>query len=487
MNRITIQNYRCFRESQSARLAPLTLLVGNNSTGKTSFLALIRALWEVAFLNESPDFQKDPYDLGTFRDIAHNSGRGGGQANSFEAGFEYSRSVRRDDSRYKVSFSVTFEEHGISPFPVARRIAKGQTRLEVFVQEDGNYAIDVSTSRFNDQYKSEYPKYTQDDTRLLPIRFFVRDIVEQYKATLISLAEDSAINGNNLNKEDIDKSITELSRELDDLTRALSPLFRGPSLREPSLRGASLGGPSFRRPSFRGPPFAAAPVRSRPRRTYDPIRPSQDPEGEYIPTYLASISLSNQKEWSRLKDALEDFGTVSGLFDEITIKSLGKTEGTPFQVQIRKSGKRRRRRRKGPFKNLIDVGYGVSQALPVITELMREDRSSPQMFLLQQPEVHLHPSAQAALGSLFCSIVADSRRQIIVETHSDHLLDRVRMDVRDKKTSLRPKDVSILFFERDELDVNIHSIGIDEEGNILDAPPSYREFFMEETRRSIGL
>ena len=49
MDRITLENYRCFREKQTARLAPLTLLVGNNSTGKTSFLALIRALWDVAF------------------------------------------------------------------------------------------------------------------------------------------------------------------------------------------------------------------------------------------------------------------------------------------------------------------------------------------------------------------------------------------------------------------------------------------------------
>ena len=184
-----------------------------------------------------------------------------------------------------------------------------------------------------------------------------------------------------------------------------------------------------------------------------------------------------------MKTALEDFGAASGLFDELTIKSLGKTEGTPFQVQIRKFGKRL----KGPPQNLIDMGYGVSQALPIIAELLREGQGSNHMFLLQQPEVHLHSSAQAALGSLFCSVVADTNRQIIVETHSDHLLDRVRMDVRDKKTSLRPEDVSILFFERDELDVNIHSIGIDQEGNILNAPLSYREFFMEETRRSIGL
>ena len=139
---------------------------------------------------------------------------------------------------------------------------------------------------------------------------------------------------------------------------------------------------------------------------------------------------------------------------------------------------------KGPQRNLIDVGYGVSQALPLITELLRDD--APPMFLLQQPEVHLHPSAQTALGSLFCQI-ANPERQLVVETHSDHLLDRVRMDIRDGHSPLKPEDVSILFFERGALDVHIHSLRLDAMGNVLDGPDSYRRFFMEETTRSLGL
>ena len=108
------------------------------------------------------------------------------------------------------------------------------------------------------------------------------------------------------------------------------------------------------------------------------------------------------------------------------------------------------------------------------------------MFLLQQPEVHLHPSAQAALGSLFCE-VAGPNRQLVIETHSDYLMDRVRMNVRDGKSKLKPEDVSILFFERDALDVNIHSLRIDDAGNIVGAPDGYRRFFMEETAKSLGL
>jgi len=136
------------------------------------------------------------------------------------------------------------------------------------------------------------------------------------------------------------------------------------------------------------------------------------------------------------------------------------------------------------MRNLIDVGYGVSQAIPVLTELLREDCSP--ILLLQQPEVHLHPSAQAALGSLFCNL-AGPKRQLVVETHSDHLLDRVRMEIRDGAGTLGPDDVSVLFFERGELDVQIHSLRIDKDGNVLGAPDTYRSFFLEETTRSLGL
>ena len=88
MDRITLQNYRCFgSEEQSARLAPLTLLVGPNSTGKTSFLALIRALWDVAFREVVPNFREHPYDLGSWDDIVYRPGSASKSLDGFTAGF----------------------------------------------------------------------------------------------------------------------------------------------------------------------------------------------------------------------------------------------------------------------------------------------------------------------------------------------------------------------------------------------------------------
>ena len=61
------------------------------------------------------------------------------------------------------------------------------------------------------------------------------------------------------------------------------------------------------------------------------------------------------------------------------------------------------------------------------------------------------------------------------------------MDIRDGTTDLKPEDVLVLYFERNELDVCIHEISFDEQGNVCNAPDSYREFFRLESRRSLGL
>ena len=76
-------------------------------------------------------------------------------------------------------------------------------------------------------------------------------------------------------------------------------------------------------------------------------------------------------------------------------------------------------------------------------------------------------------------------RQLIVETHSDYIVDRILLDIRDKHTDLTPDDVSILYFEHEDLDVTIHSIHVDDEGNVLDAPDGYRSFFRDELNRVI--
>ncbi len=454
MNQITLKNFRCFREEQTARLAPLTLLVGENSTGKTSFLAMIRALWDVAFAQHDPDFKEAPYDLGSFDDIAYYRAGKGGRATTFDAGFSINpASIRRKNRRavngHTYHFDVTFKKKGTVPAPVKMRLARNDVWSEIQV---GAKAL-----------KAEFG--TARGAWGIPTMLSGPAVIDAHVIFIISFAVFNKAFGD---QEGEAKPIILQGSDLptDEDLEQLRKLAEGFRHRDWDYYGER--------------PYASAPVRSKPHRTYDPARTTRDPGGDHIPMFLASMYLQDKEQWATFKAALENFGQESGLFDEITVKPLGEREGGPFQVHIKKYGSKGRL--KGPQRNLIDVGYGVSQALPIITELLRPDASPA--FLLQQPEVHLHPSAQAALGSLFCRIAP--QRQLIVETHSDHLLDRVRMDIRDGTTPLKPEDVSILFFDRGDLDVTIHSLRIDEEGNILNAPPNYRKFFLEETRRSLG-
>ena len=433
MDEITLRDFRCFRGKQTARLAPLTLVVGENSTGKTSFLAMIRALWEVAYNHSVPDFKEEPYDLGSFSEIAHHRGGRGGRAETFEAGFHIGETETPDGMPY--SFNVTFGQLGTAPMPVIRRARTASVSVRV---EQMNGSIRLTATTANGSWENEFNARWgggSNETSLVPMDWF----------GMGQQIEEEGDGDDQLGDED---------------RKAIQRLLDF----------------SYSRREMR--PFASAPVRSRPRRTYDPARPARDPEGDYVPMYLAHLFRhQNKREWSALKERLETFGSAAGLFDELSIKSLGVRESEPFQVQVRKRGKRA----KGPWRNLIDVGYGVSQVLPLITELLRRD--APATFLLQQPEVHLHPSAQAALGSLFCEVARD--HQLIVETHSDHLINRVCMDVRDGVGPLKPEDISILYFERQELEVQIHCLRIDQQGNVLQAPASYGQFFVDEVDRSL--
>lgn len=132
------------------------------------------------------------------------------------------------------------------------------------------------------------------------------------------------------------------------------------------------------------------------------------------------------------------------------------------------------------WQNLVDVGYGVHSILPLLSALY--DKNQPTTFLLQQPEVHLHPSSQANLAQ----IMAESEHQFLIETHSDHIIDRFRICVMEGK--LEPDELSIAYFalSADRKSSQIHNLGMDEDGNLSNVPSGYRSFFMEETKRLLG-
>jgi hypothetical protein len=127
--------------------------------------------------------------------------------------------------------------------------------------------------------------------------------------------------------------------------------------------------------------------------------------------------------------------------------------------------------------SITDVGFGISQVLPVVVQSMF---SRGQLLCIEQPEIHLHPRLQAELGSLF----ADCTRErygntFIIETHSEHLMLRLQRLIREKK--LTNEDVAVIYVEPTAEGSKCLHLRLDEEGDFIDRWPGgfFEEGFRE--------
>lgn len=121
------------------------------------------------------------------------------------------------------------------------------------------------------------------------------------------------------------------------------------------------------------------------------------------------------------------------------------------------------------FHRPMHVGFGLTQILPIVVAGLAAKKDD--LLIIENPEVHLHPAGQSMMGQ-FLSLVANAGVQVVVETHSDHLLNGIRRAV--KSQALSPDKVSIHFFQsRDIEGSQVASPQIDVEGHITYWPKGF--------------
>lgn len=208
--------------------------------------------------------------------------------------------------------------------------------------------------------------------------------------------------------------------------------------------------------------FRYGPIRGETKKFYQHSTKRQfDASGAHFPHIFREIF----SESSSQADAIKRFGAESGLFDNIQIKRISPGSGEEiFSILFEKMGRL--------FLG-SELGYGVGQIIPIVTDLVyaRNDAT----FLIQQPEVHLHPKAQAAFGSLLFESGKD-RSFTVVETHSDFVIDRFRLE--QAKGGRGPQaQILFFYFDKGESRPNFSTISIAEDGSLVGTPDEYREFF----------
>lgn len=121
---------------------------------------------------------------------------------------------------------------------------------------------------------------------------------------------------------------------------------------------------------------------------------------------------------------------------------------------------------------LLDVGFGISQVLPVITMLMSAPSGS--IILLEQPELHLHPNAQAALADLMLEVAEKRNLQLIVESHSEHIVRRLQRRIAEASPAFaKPQNIKMYYCQPGEGGATIDEVVVDRFGQIVDWPEKF--------------
>jgi predicted ATPase len=197
------------------------------------------------------------------------------------------------------------------------------------------------------------------------------------------------------------------------------------------------------------------PIRPYPFRVYEwggekPADAGWDGE-QAIPAILASKTITQVAEWLKQMGLIHSFKLQPVGESRTIYQCLVKTTPTATEVL------------------LPDVGFGVSQILPVLANCaMLSDGST---LLLEQPEIHLHPFAQAALADVLIDAIKNRHIQIVVESHSEHLLRRIQRRIAEEEF---PAEDAALYFchiengasEADELELDAY-------GNIKNWPKNF--------------
>ena len=211
-----------------------------------------------------------------------------------------------------------------------------------------------------------------------------------------------------------------------------------------------------------------------------PIRPfRRPPERWYIFTGTSPQHVGYQGDLlpdlllrsPKLVDETNEWLEKLDIGHKLTVKSMGADSGDLFEVRLIDT------RRKGHVDAALpDVGFGISQLLPFIVQSLVSEK---QIISIEQPEVHVHPRLQADLGDLLAEAIKEPRQnRFIIETHSEHLILRLQRLVRKKE--IKPEDVSVVYVSRGPEGAKAERLRLDEDGDFIDEWPS--GFFLERLR-----
>ena len=399
INRLRIQNFKAWKDTSEFDLKPITLFFGSNSSGKSSlihFLLMLKltaesSVRDAVFQTGGPD---SPLDLGNFSDLLH-----------------------RRDVRNALEFALDWTPHEKRGLPHGFLDEKGtpQLRLESKMRFHGEASVACPTvekltyAASRDAHSSAYVRMERKPSghysataapEALEPRHGKRILLSTPPTKFYGFPDDFTLEFKNA-----------------DYVRALN--F---AVEQLASRILYLG-----------------PIRKRPSRLYHWSETKQHSvgyEGEMtVGALLANanrgFSMSADGPLTPMHHHVAAALQAMGLIHSFKVDALN-TSLRLYEVKVKTH-------ETATEVNLPDVGFGISQVLPVLVQCFSAPENS--ILLIEQPELHLHPKAQAGLANVLASVVRGFENgrprniQLIIETHSEHLLRRFQRLIAEDRVN----------------------------------------------------
>ena len=426
---LRLQDFKAFKDSGDVHVKPLTVLAGPNSGGKSSVLQSLLLLKQTLEAPTDVQLSLDGAYLqfSSFSELSFGKPSPPQSKVEFNFGLETglpsdmvsdllpeillpeTPADEEDEVKFTNDIRLSFRHNSqegksgvaINRFHVTSSLVGTDTLWElVGTLRDGKYRVVTSGDELT--VPEHYKDHKTDDARF-------RHFIPQF---LVS-NENESERGHQLFiplHPIFSFPLIELWKELDDNLEYLGPL------RERPQRAYLHSGNPMTKIGERGEYAAQI------------LWLERNSKVDYLP------ELGAQPRNVTLIEAVNDSFARLGLLQNVNVKSQ---ESIMYQILFRLGGPRARK-----VVTIADVGFGISQLLPILVLGLRSDSSS--LLLLEQPEIHLHPRLQANLADFLLTLSSRGRR-LIVETHSEHFINRLRRRIAEDSTDTLQSYVNILF------------------------------------------
>jgi predicted ATPase len=422
---LKLNNFKIWRDTGTMRMAPLTLLLGTNSSGKSSLIQSLLLIRQTVKGNDpkmdlnlgNPD-SLDSVTLGQFKDLLCRHGADTETAKSNQVGIEFrwSEIGLADESAI---FSARYRQGPAGSAELEYlRLGKDAEGFTVQRRKPEIYKLQLGSER----------KPVGQSASFRPQRSFTFS-----PSAIAALGEKG-------------EAIKDIGPELlDELSRII---YLGP-VRRLAQRDYIWAG---QMPSHIGDDGAKA---------VDALIASgvakQKAEKRKKPLTLEAELFNQTIYWLKKMN----------LADGLSVKALGNSARYELLIE-----------NQGQASNIKDVGVGVSQVLPVIVAALFAQRGH--IVIVEEPESHLHPLAQSQLAELFARVSCERNVQFIVETHSEHLFRR--MQTLMARGDVKNHSCAMYFVEREGKQALIQALEADENGRIRNWPDKFFGDSVGETR-----